>query len=463
MAERARILVTDDRPEILRLVERTLGEHYDCELAGDVPEARRRLAAHEYELALCDIEMPGESGLTLIDEIVHSQPDTAVVMVTGVDDPSVVERAFELGAHGYLVKPFRPGQLLITTMTALRRRELEIAQRAHTRAVEDRLAAMMDHAPLAVFVKDRRRRYVIANRVANEIAGLGDGGLIGRRDEDFLPGEVAEESAEIDRIVLGGEVVEREQAFRFRGEEIAFSSVRFPYFDDSGEIVGTIGVAADITDRRRAEELQSELSRAQEQAIAELRSSRRETVERLSRAIEMRDAETGAHVNRMATVASLLAIEVGLSPERAILLREAAPMHDVGKIATPDAILSKPGPLTEAERAEMQSHTTIGYRILSGSESDLLQVAARIALTHHERFDGSGYPRGLRGEEIPIEGRIVAVADVFDALLSDRCYRDGMDLDQAIELIRSERETHFDPVIVDALMANLDEALLLRG
>ncbi|HEV2790754.1 MAG TPA: HD domain-containing phosphohydrolase, partial [Solirubrobacterales bacterium] len=237
----------------------------------------------------------------------------------------------------------------------------------------------------------------------------------------------------------------------------------FPYLDEEGEIAGVSGVSTEITAKREAEQLQRDLAAAQERAIEELRSSRQETVERLARAIEMHDAETGRHVNRMARIASYLASQVGLDDEQIMLLRAAAPMHDVGKIATPAEILRKPGALTPEERAEMERHTEVGHRILTGSESELLQMAARIALTHHEWFDGSGYPRGLAGEEIPIEGRVVAVADVFDALLSDRPYRPAMSVEEAVEAICEGRGTHFDPEVVDVLIEHLDEAIELRG
>jgi putative two-component system response regulator len=186
------------------------------------------------------------------------------------------------------------------------------------------------------------------------------------------------------------------------------------------------------------------------------------TAERLAGAIEMHDLEIQRHLAQMASTAALLGTQLGLGAGRVTLLRAAAPMHDVGKIATPDGVLRKRGPLTPSERKRMEAHTTVGYEILADSESELLTMAATIALTHHEWFDGSGYPRGLSGEKIPLEGRIVALADVFDALLSDRPYRPAMTTAQALELIEEESGSHFDPAVVEALMANLDEALALR-
>jgi HD-GYP domain-containing protein (c-di-GMP phosphodiesterase class II) len=181
----------------------------------------------------------------------------------------------------------------------------------------------------------------------------------------------------------------------------------------------------------------------------------------LTGAIEIHDSEPGRHVDRLARITAYLASQVGLDDEQILLIRAAAPMHDVGKIATPEEILRKPGPLTPEERAEMERHTEIGHRILADSESELLQMAAQIALTHHEWFDGSGYPQGLKGGEIPIEGRIVAIADVFDALLSDRPYRPAMSTEQAIEVIREGRGSHFDPEVVDVLLEHAEGLLEL--
>jgi putative two-component system response regulator len=212
-----------------------------------------------------------------------------------------------------------------------------------------------------------------------------------------------------------------------------------------------------------AVQLRDEMALAQQRAIEELRESRQETVERLALAIEMHDTETGRHVHRMAAIAAFLGELAGLDPDRVLLLRAAAPMHDIGKIATPDEILRKPGPLTAEERAEMQRHTAVGHQILTDSDSELLRLAAAIALTHHERFDGRGYPQGLGGEDIPLVGRIVAVADVFDALLSDRCYRPALPVKEAVEVIRKGRGTQFDPEIADLLLEHQEEALSMRG
>jgi PAS domain S-box-containing protein len=180
-----------------------------------------------------------------------------------------------------------------------------------------------------------------------------------------------------------------------------------------------------------------------------------EAIHRIAVAVEFRDEETGSHVVRMAHVCRLIADELGFEPERAALLERAAQLHDAGKVAIPDNILLKPGRLTDEERAVMQTHTTVGHDLLAGTGSDVLELAADIAWTHHERLDGTGYPRGLADGEIPIEGRIAAVADVYDAVTSDRVYRPAMSTERALAILEEGRGSLFDPVVLDAFLACL--------
>jgi len=193
-----------------------------------------------------------------------------------------------------------------------------------------------------------------------------------------------------------------------------------------------------------------------QQATREILERERETVLHLAKASEYRDAATGNHVLRMARYSRLVAEQMGLDARRCAELELAAPMHDIGKVGIPDSILLKPGLLTADERAIMQTHTRIGCEILKGSGSHYLRLAAEIALYHHERFDGTGYPRGLAGGAIPIEARIVAVADVFDALVSARPYKAPWPVERAIGYLREHAGSHFDPACVDAFVACAD-------
>ena len=193
-----------------------------------------------------------------------------------------------------------------------------------------------------------------------------------------------------------------------------------------------------------------------------LRRSREETVIRLALAAELRDDETKNHVRRVSCYCEILATAAGYDKESAGCIRLASVMHDVGKIGIPSKIVLSRGKLSPEDRAIMQGHCEIGFRILDGSETALLDTAASIALTHHERFDGSGYPRGLAGTAIPEEGRIAAIADVFDALTTDRVYRRRFDLTTALRMMREARGTLFDPSLTDLFFDSIDDVLEVK-
>ena len=222
-------------------------------------------------------------------------------------------------------------------------------------------------------------------------------------------------------------------------------------------LVGTFGAIAwsEFAERRvrhrvtRDNEL---LEQRVRERTADLAEAEREIAHRLGVAVEWRDAETGVHIERMGRLCERLAREVGMTAEQAELLRHASALHDVGKVGIPDYILLKPGKLDPAEWAHMKTHTTIGASILSGSRSELVQLAEEIALSHHERWDGGGYPQGLKGHEIPLAARICAVCDVFDALLSPRPYKDAWPLHEVIRELGILRGTHLDPALVDAFL-----------
>jgi putative two-component system response regulator len=342
------ILIVEDDAVARAFAGGILKQRYEVDVAMDAHEARGKLIGAPIDLVICDIHLPGENGMDLVETMISRRDEIAVVMVTGDDDPDLVDRAFEMGAYGYLVKPYREGDLLITVSNALRRRSLEAQARAHERELE---------------------RDVIAK------------------------------SLEAERV--------------------------------------------------------RQLLRHSEES---LERSRLETVHKLSLAVEMRDQVTGHHLSRMGAYCEEIARRINLRGEICDSIALAGQMHDIGKIAVPDHILLKAGPLTGEERKQMQTHAEIGRKILQGSESPLLQLAESIAWTHHEKLDGSGYPRGLSGDEIPIVGRIAAVADVFDALTRHRPYRKAMPVPAAAELMAEGREKHFDPLVLDTFMSGIPVA-----
>ncbi len=195
----------------------------------------------------------------------------------------------------------------------------------------------------------------------------------------------------------------------------------------------------------------------------ELEQSRLEIILRLGRAAEYKDNETGMHVKRMSHYSKLLARAVGLDEAYCDLILKASPMHDIGKIGIPDNILLKPGKLDKGEWEVMRTHPEIGAQIIGEHTNPLLRLAREIALTHHEKWDGSGYPRGLKSDEIPLPARIVAVADVFDALTTERPYKKAWTVDAALELLDKESGKHFDPIMVNAFTGILEEVLRIKS
>ena len=349
----ARVLIVDDELPVRKLLGRIITHlGHQCFVASQADEAVARLReTPDLELVLTDVRMPGTSGIDLASQIRIEFPETAVVMVSGVDDPETALSAIGQGVYGYVLKPFRGSEIQITVMNALRRREVELENQRHR----------------------------------GQLAEL-----------------VAERTAELRK---------------------------------------TLQLLATTNTR---------LKQAQE-----------EMIKRLSVASEVRDEETGAHILRMAAYATMLAEEVGLEPDQVELIRVASPLHDVGKIGVPDRILRKPGKHTPEEFEIMKQHTVFGWRTLIGTGFALLDVAATIAHTHHERWDGGGYPRGLKGPSIPIEGRIVAIGDVWDALTTRRVYKPAFSVEQSLDIMKKGRGTHFDPVLLDAFLHRFDDVVAI--
>ncbi len=219
--------------------------------------------------------------------------------------------------------------------------------------------------------------------------------------------------------------------------------------DLNGEIREVMGIHHDVTDIITLNQ--------------EIEATQKEVLETMGAISETRSKETGAHVKRVAEYSYLLALKYGLDESEAALLKTASPMHDIGKVGIPDSILNKPGALTPEEYELIKGHTTVGNEMLKNSQRPILKAAATVAHEHHEKWDGSGYPRGLKGDAIHIFGRITAVADVFDALGHDRVYKKAWDLQKILALFQEERGRHFDPDLVDLFMANLEEILVIKA
>ncbi|WP_020613830.1 HD domain-containing phosphohydrolase [Sediminispirochaeta bajacaliforniensis] len=261
--------------------------------------------------------------------------------------------------------------------------------------------------------------------------------------------------------------VDSETGYRTR------SIIALPIRDSAGEVMGVYQAinkmsGEDGFTERDLEHLQLAASYTGSELEAvtlqeEIEQTQREMIVTLAEAGEMRSKETGGHVRRVAEYSYLIALAMGMDAKEAELLKKASPMHDIGKIAIPDAILLKEGPLTDEEREVMKSHTAIGYDMLKYSTRDLLKTSAIVAYQHHEKWDGSGYPQGLVGEEIHIYGRITAVADVFDALSCDRVYKAAWPRDKIVALFKEERGRHFDPALCDIMDGLWDQLYAIKG
>lgn len=244
----------------------------------------------------------------------------------------------------------------------------------------------------------------------------------------------------------------------YRGESIGVLQL-INSLDGTGEPIPFDGALQDLAQSLAS---QAAIAITNARLIARMRRATEDTIFRLSVAAEYKDMDTAVHLERMSRYSEVVARHLAKPKDFCDLIRAASPMHDIGKIGVPDAILLKPGRLSPEEFDEMKRHSEIGARILTGSDSELLIVSERIALTHHEKWDGSGYPRGLKGEDIPEEGRIVALADVFDALTSRRCYKPAFESSKAVEIMKSESKKHFDPNVLEAFLAGLGEILEIK-
>jgi putative two-component system response regulator len=337
--EPAKILIVDDEAPVGWLLRRLLErEGYSCCSAASGREARQYLEEQDFDLVLCDVNMPGESGLDLARFILGGKPDTAVLMVTGVDDPEVGKSVLELGAYGYVVKPFKGGELLLNIHNVLRRRALEIENRAH---------------------------------------------------------------------------------------------------------------------RENLERLVAKRTVALRTALEKWQRATRGIVESMALAVEARDPYTAGHQKNVAKVACGIAEKLGFSRHRIEGVRMAALIHDLGKISIPAEILSKPSRLSDIEFSIIKEHPKVGYKILK--DIDFPWPLAEMVYQHHERINGSGYPRGLSGEKLLEEAKILGVSDVVEAMASDRPYRPAVGMDAAVEEISKNSGVIYDSRVVEAFILFLKE------
>jgi response regulator RpfG family c-di-GMP phosphodiesterase len=482
-----KVLIVDDEPEVHQVTRLVLAgfrfEKRPIEFlsAHSAEQARALLLEHpDIAVMLLDVVMEhDQAGLELVREVREDLQNRNLRIVLRTGQPGQApeqEVIANYDINDYKEKTELTAQKLSTTMFAALRawRDIQIIE-ANKRGLERVVEA-------SAHVFSHQRTHEFASAVLSQLAALLDmrGGALYCKVEDPARRQpehfrVAAATGRYERFIahhadedLPAHVAESLRA-AYDGKQHVFRDDHYVlHFTDSrqSESLLYVGEAWDLSDLdyRLVEVFCTNVSIAFENLHLnqELADAQMETICLLAGAAESRSQETANHVKRVGEIAEFLARGMGLSETEAEAYRFAAPLHDIGKIGIPDAVLNKPGAHTAEETAVMRRHAEIGHRMLSDARRPLLRLAAEIALSHHENWDGSGYPSGLRGEDIPLCGRITMLADVFDALGSRRCYKEPWPAAEIRDFIVAQRGCKFDPALVDLLLANWDEALAVR-
>ena len=320
-----------------------------------------------------------------------------------------------------------------------------------TKQLQGYLQLQIERMPVGLITWDTEFRVQSWNPAAEKIFGFKAAEALGKHSYDLIvPKEAQPYVDDIWRRLLEGDTTAHSvnENIAKDGRTIICDWSNTPLKEADGTMAGVLSMVQDITERKQAEE--------------KVKAASLDTIYRLSRAAEYRDEETGAHIQRMSRYSAAVAGQMGLDDHMVENILYAAPMHDIGKIGIPDRILLRPGKLDPDEWDIMKQHTTIGAKILAGSDAEFIRLGGVIALTHHERWDGKGYPKGLKGSEIPLVGRITAIADVLDARISKRPYNEAFPVEKSLAIIRENRGSHFDPEVADAFFAISDEILAIK-
>jgi PAS domain S-box-containing protein len=390
--------------------------------------------------------MPGMSGIEVLKRIreVHSAAYLPVVMATAKVTSEDVVVAIEAGANDYVTKPLDFPVVLARVQAQLSLR----AANESVRASDARFRHLAESSTDLIARLTPDGTFLYASPASRALLGYEPSELVGRSSHDLVHADDFADLAE--RLVVDesspGQFTVTCRLLRRDGEhgwfEIGYRVLRDPGTGEVAELQATFrNVSGQVKEREDAIE---------------------RVVAHLARAAETRREDADGHVLRVGRTAEMLALRMGQGALRADLVRRAAMLHDFGNVAVPPAWLRRRGPLTDEEMKVVRTHTTVGHDLLRGSGSELLDLAAIIAFNHHERHDGTGYPRGRRGRAVPMEARIVAIADFFDALTSIRPFRPAFSPDEAAEMVRAGSGTQFDPELVEHFMAILDDVVALR-
>jgi len=436
-----KVLIVDADPKLRETLPDLLkARGYAVVTAATGEEALDRVKEETPAVVVVDLKLEDISGLEVIKEIKGSRSEVECVVLTGYDSQRSAIEAVNSGAYGYVREPYDMAQLLVIIRRAMEKREMEEALRESEQRIKDVLASIADH----VSMMDKDLNIIWANDAARRIFG---DDIVGERCYATYYGRDKPcEHCITLKAFQDGKVHEHDmQVVDENGKITVFHcTTSVALWDKHGEPSAVIEILRDITEQKKAEE--------------QLERSFIDLAETVSSAVGSRDPYTAGHQRRVAYLASLVGEKMGLDNGRLQGLYIGGLLHDIGKISTPESILSKPGNLTREEWSLIRAHAQRGYDILK--DADLPWPVAEMALHHHERLDGSGYPDGLSGDELSLECRILAVCDVVEAMSSFRPYRPARSKAETLKEIRGGRGTKYDAAVVDIMLEMIEDGKL---
>lgn len=451
------VLIVDDNLKNIQLAANILKSSglYTIFFATSGEHAIEQLELREYALILLDINMPGMDGYETAKMIKSNErtKKTPIIFLSANTNKDSIKKSFECGGEDYITKPFNETELLhrvkthIELFCAKERLQYEVDE-ANTLLQQYKLVVDMSSS---VSKSDLEGNITYVNDNFCKLSKYTKEELLGKNHNIFRSPDV--DSSVYKELwdtikskkIWNGVIKNRAKD----GSCYHFEATIMPILDQNGDIIEYISVRTDMTKEILLRD--------------DIIATQKEVISTLGELGEKRSKETGDHVTRVALFGEVLAKAYGCSSEEIELLKMASPMHDIGKVVIPDAILLKPSALTNEEFEIMKKHTLYGWEIFNKSTHHLLQTSALIAYTHHEKWDGTGYPRGLSGEDIHIFGRITAISDVFDALTHDRIYKTAWSIEETLEFIKSERGKAFEPKLVDLLIENMNEIIDIKN
>lgn len=453
--EQFSILIVDDAKLNVKIIEDILIEkNYKLFSVNSGKDALEIIKQNEIDLILLDVIMPEMDGFQVAEYLLNDikYKEIPIIFITALNNTENIKKCFELGARDYISKPFNEIELLSRVATHL---ELARSKKNLQHTLDENLVLLSQYKTIvdksAIVSKTNKKGIITyANDAFADISGYTIDELIDKphnlvRHPDMSKNDFSKMWETIkNKNIWQGEV----KNLKKNGETYVVLSTVMPILDFDGEIKEYMSVRHDITDIYNLKQ--------------EIEDTQKEIIFTMGSIGETRSKETGYHVKRVAEYSRILAKYVDLTEYEIDLLVQASPMHDIGKVAIPDAILHKPGKLNDEEFNIMRNHSELGYKMLCHSTRPLLKIAATIAFEHHEHWNGQGYPRYLKKDEISIYGRITALADVFDALASDRCYKKAWEDEDIFNYFKEQSGKQFDPTLVEIFFEHLDEFMNIK-